>query len=57
MTKITISYRGQAPSTAKGLPVTLDVDEKITVEQVKRVLATKFPKARHVPFLFSKMIY
>ncbi|GJJ08708.1 hypothetical protein Clacol_002927 [Clathrus columnatus] len=44
MTKITISYRGRTPSIATGLPITLDVDQNATIEQVKRDIAKKLPK-------------
>ncbi len=43
---ITVSPVGKAPSIARGLPITINLPEDDTVEDVKKAIELRFPKVR-----------
>ncbi len=43
---VTVSPVGKAPSIARGLPITINLPEDDTVEDVKKAIELRFPKVR-----------
>ena len=44
MVSVKVSAAGKPPSVARGLPITLDLQEDATILQVKEAIAARFPK-------------